>query len=109
MQTSNRLFDDMAKVANGAVSTLTGMKAEIEALVRHQIEKLLVDSDLVAREEFEAVKAMAAEARLQQEKLEKRVAELEAQLAPKKKPAARKKAEPAKKKAGGKNWHRRDS
>jgi len=93
MQTSNRLFDDMAKVANGAVSTLTGMKSEIEALVRHQIEKLLVDSNLVAREEFEAVKAMAAEARLQQEKLEKRVASLEKQLAgsARKKPAARKK------------------
>ncbi|NQV45999.1 MAG: accessory factor UbiK family protein [Rhodospirillales bacterium] len=96
MQTSNRLFDDMAKVANGAVSTLTGMKGEIEALIRHQIEKLLVDSDLVARDEFDAVKAMAAEARLQQEKLEKRVAELEAQLArttktaaPKKRPSSR--------------------
>jgi len=81
MQTSNRLFDDVAKVANGAISTVTGMKSELEALVRHQIEKLLVDSDLVARDEFEAVKAMAAEARLQQEKLEVRVANLEAQLA----------------------------
>ncbi len=93
MQTSNRLFDDMAKVANSAVSTLTGMKNEIEAMVRHQIEKLLVDSDLVARDEFEAVKAMAAEARLQQEKLEKRVMELEAKLAPppRKRPAPRKK------------------
>lgn len=96
MQTSNRLFDDMAKVANGAVSTLTGMKGEIEAMIRHQIEKLLVDSDLVARDEFNAVKAMAAEARLQQEKLEKRVTKLEAQLArttkttaPKKSPASR--------------------
>ncbi len=91
MQTSNRLFDDMAKVANSAVSTLTGMKSEIEAMVRHQIEKLLVDSDLVARDEFEAVKAMAAEARLQQEKLEKRVVELEAQLADSSKTAAPKK------------------
>jgi len=91
MQTSNRLFDDMAKVANGAVSTLTGMKGEIEALIRHQIEKLLVDSDLVARDEFNAVKAMAAEARLQQEKLEKRVAELEAKLAPAKTAATPKK------------------
>ncbi len=98
MQTSNRLFDDMAKVANSAVSTLTGMKSEIEAMVRHQIEKLLVDSDLVARDEFEAVKAMAAEARLQQEKLEKRIVELEAQLSsspkastPRKRPAPRKK------------------
>lgn len=91
MQTSNRLFDDVAKVANSAVSTLSGMKSEIEAMVRHQIEKILVDSDLVARDEFDAVKAMAAEARLQQEKLEKRVQELEAKLADAtaKKPATR--------------------
>ncbi len=81
MQTSNRLFDDIAKVANGAVSTFSGMKGEIEALVRQQIEKLLVNADLVARDEFEAVKAVAAEARIQQEKLEVRLAKLEKQLA----------------------------
>ena len=80
MQTSNRLFDDLAKVANGAVSTLSGVKTEIESLIRQQIDKLLVSNDLVAREEFEMVKAMAAEARLQQEKLEKRVKELETAL-----------------------------
>lgn len=100
MQTSNRLFDDVAKVANSAVSTLSGMKNEIETMVRHQIEKILVDSDLVARDEFDAVKAMAAEARLQQEKLEKRVAELEAQLAATaKKPASRAKKTTAAKKS----------
>jgi BMFP domain-containing protein YqiC len=80
MQTSNRLLDDLAKVANGAVSTLSGVKTEIETLIRQQIDKLLVSNDLVAREEFEVVKAMAAEARLQQENLEKRVEELEAAL-----------------------------
>ena len=83
MQTSNRLFDDLAKVANGAVSTLSSMKSEIEAMVRQQIERILVDTDLVARDEFDAVSAVAAEARLQQEKLEIRVAALEAQLAAK--------------------------
>lgn len=81
MQTSNRLFDDLAKVANGAVSTLNGMKVEIEGMVRQQIERILVDTDLVARDEFDAVRAVAAEARLQQEKLEIRVAKLESQLA----------------------------
>jgi len=84
MQTSNRLFDDLAKVANGAVSTLTGMKSEVETMVRQQIERILVDSDMVARDEFEAVRAVAAEARIQQEKLEARVAELEKRLAVKK-------------------------
>ncbi len=80
MQTSNRLFDDLAKVATGAVTTLSGLKGEIETLIRQQIDKLLVSNDLVAREEFDAVKAVAVEARLQQEALEKRVNVLEAAL-----------------------------
>ncbi len=99
MQTSNRILDDLARVANGAVSTLTGVKGEIDALVRQRIERLLVDADLVPRDEFEAVKAMAAEARAEQERLAKRVAELEAQIskpAPKRKPAAKRPATRAK-------------
>lgn len=80
MQTSNRILDDLARVANGAVSTLTGIREELEAMIRHQLERLLADRDTVPREEFEAVKAMAAKARSQQEKLEKRVAALEAKL-----------------------------
>jgi BMFP domain-containing protein YqiC len=80
MQTSNRILDDLARVANGAVSTLTGVKGEIDAMVRQRIERLLVDADLVPRDEFEAVKAMAAEARAEQDRLAKRVAALEAQL-----------------------------
>jgi len=80
MQTSSRLFDDLAKVAGGAVSTLSGLKTEIETLIRQQIDKLLVSNDLVARDEFEAIKAVAIEARLQQEALEKRVDVLEAAL-----------------------------
>ena len=89
MQTTNRLFDDIAKVANGAVSTLNGMKGEIEAMVRHRVERIMCDADMVPRDEFEAVKAMAAEARTQQEALEKRVATLEAKLG-KPAPAAKK-------------------
>ena len=80
MQTSNRLFEDLAKVANGAVSTLNGMKGEIEAMIRHRVERIMCDADLVPRDEFEAVKAMAAEARRQNEALEKRLAALEAKL-----------------------------
>ncbi|MFC1673309.1 accessory factor UbiK family protein [Pseudomonadota bacterium] len=89
MQTSNRILDDMAKVASGAVSAVTGLKGDGENLLRRQMEKLLADMDLVTREEFDAVKAMAAKARAEQEKLEARVAELETQLKTKK-PAARK-------------------
>ncbi len=87
MQTSNRILDDLARVANGAVSTLVGVKNEIDALVRQRIERLLNDADMVPRQEFDAVKAMAAKARTEQEKLEKRIAGLEAKLGVK--PAAR--------------------
>jgi BMFP domain-containing protein YqiC len=103
MQTSNRILDDLARVANGAVSTLTGIKGELEAMIRHQLERLLADRDTVPREEFEAVKAMAAKARSQQEKLEKRVAALEAKLSGEAtaKAAKPRRAKPAAKPAGG--------
>ena len=80
MQTSNRILDDLARVANGAVSAVSGVKAEVEALVRQQVERLMGDMDAVPREEFNAVKAMAAKARAEQEKLESRVTKLEALL-----------------------------
>ena len=77
MQSSNRILDDLARVANGAVSTLAGAKDEIDALIRQKIESCLVDADLVPKEDFEVVKLMAAEARLEQERLSKRVGALE--------------------------------
>lgn len=77
MQTRNRLFDDIARVANGAVSTLNGMKSEIETLIRQRVERIMADADMVPRDEFEAVKAMAAEARRQNDALEQRIAALE--------------------------------
>jgi BMFP domain-containing protein YqiC len=81
MQTRGRVFDDMARLANGAVGALAGAGRELEALIRAQIEKLLANMDLVQRDEFEAVKAMAAKARAEQERLEVRLAALEAKLA----------------------------
>src|SRR5512144_31246 len=81
MQTSNSFFDDLAKMASGAASTVVGVRQEIEALVRQRIERLVADFDLVRRDEFEAVKAMAANARIEQERLERRLADLEAKLA----------------------------
>jgi hypothetical protein len=96
MQTSNRVLDDLAKVANGAVSTLVGIKSELEALIRQQLERLVDRLDLVPREEFDAVRAMAAKARAEQEKLERRVAALEARSAGAARPARR---APAKKPA----------
>jgi BMFP domain-containing protein YqiC len=78
MQTQNRILDDMARVAGGAMGLFSGLRTEIEAAVRHQLQRLLGDMQLVSREEFEAVKAMAAKARTEQEAMEKRLAALEA-------------------------------
>ena len=80
MQTENRLFDDFARMAGGALNVLTGLKTEIEAMVKSQMEAWLSHMNLVTREEFEAVKAMAAKARDEQEGLAARLAELEARL-----------------------------
>jgi len=89
MQTSNRILNDIAKVASGAVSAVTGLKGDAEGILRRQVERLLADMDLVTRDEFEAVKALAANARAAQEKLEARVVKLEARLKAKK-PAVKK-------------------
>lgn len=89
MQTQSRFFDDLARVANGALSAAAGVRAEIEQLIRQQFERFLADRDLVTREEFEAVEAMAVRAREEQERLAARVAELEASLAKARKPAVK--------------------
>ncbi len=81
MQSQNRFFDDVARVASGAVGALSGVRGEIEARIRDQLERLLAGMDLVSREEFEATKAMAAKAREEQELLQRRVEALEARLA----------------------------
>jgi len=81
MQTRNPIFDDIARVFSGAVGAASGMRSEVEARIRAQLERLLADMDLVTREEYEAVEAMAAKAREEQEALAARVAALEAQLA----------------------------
>src|SRR5213079_2636626 len=81
MQSQNRFFDDLARVASGAVGAISGVRGEIEARLRDQLERVLAGMDLVSREEFEAVKAMAAKAREEQELLQARIAVLEARLA----------------------------
>ncbi len=88
MQTQNRFLDDLARVATGAAGAFTGMRGEVESRLRDQFERILGRMNLVRREEFEAVKAMAAKARAAQEALEKRLAALEAKTGVKK-PAAR--------------------
>jgi BMFP domain-containing protein YqiC len=80
MQTENRLLDDLARMANGAINTLSGLREEIESRVRERVERMLADMDMVPREEFDAVKAMAQKARAEQEDLATKVAELERKL-----------------------------
>ncbi|MEO5373648.1 MAG: accessory factor UbiK family protein [Alphaproteobacteria bacterium] len=82
MQPQNRILDDLARLAGGAAGALTGIKAEVEALVRQQFGRIIADMDLVSREEFEVVRAMAAEARAQQEATGRRPAAAEASAHP---------------------------
>ncbi len=81
MQTRSRLLDEVARLANGAAGVASGMREEIEALVQQRLERALAGMELVRREEFEAVEAVAIKAREEQETLEKRVAALEKKLA----------------------------
>jgi BMFP domain-containing protein YqiC len=81
MQTRNPFFDDLAKMANGAMGALSGVKDEMEAKFRDQIAKILDGMDIPRRDEFEAVKAMAAKAREENEALKQQIADLQAKLA----------------------------
>jgi len=89
MQTDNRLADDLAKVAASAVGVIAGVKDEVEGRLRQVFERLLDDMDLVNRDEFEAVKAMAAKARAENERLAARIATLEDAGKPASKPRKR--------------------
>lgn len=88
MQTQNPFFDDLARMAGGALGALSGLRAEMEAMIRQQMERFTAGIDTVPREEFEAVREMAAKARATQEALEARLALLEARLAEMDAPAA---------------------
>jgi BMFP domain-containing protein YqiC len=81
MQSENRFFDDLARMANGALGGLASLGSEVENRVKDQVERMLARMDVVRREEFEAVRAMAAKARSEQEALEVRLERLEAELA----------------------------
>jgi len=80
MQNDNRIFEDLARVASGALSALTGVREEVETRLHDQFQHILDRMNLVRREEFEAVQAMAAKARAEQERLADRLAALEARL-----------------------------
>jgi len=77
MQSQNRILDDLARAANGALGALGGLKAELDQQVASMVERVLRSQDLVTREEFEAVKEVAARAREENEILRARLDRLE--------------------------------
>jgi BMFP domain-containing protein YqiC len=81
-QTSNRFFDEMARLMNDAAGAAQGMRREVETLFRTQAERMLRELDVVTREEFEAVKEMACLAREENEELKARIVVLEARPKP---------------------------
>ena len=78
VSTSNRILDDIARLATNAAGAAQGVRREVETVVKTQIERLLRDLDVVTREEFEAVREMALLAREENDKLAARLAALEA-------------------------------
>ena len=80
MQSENPLFADLAKLMNRAAGTMAGMTREAREGARERIKSAMGGMDFVARDEFEAVKLMAATAREEAENLKQRVAALEAAL-----------------------------
>ena len=79
-QTSNRFFDEMARLMNDAAGVAQGVRREFDTLFRNQAERILRDLDVVQREEFEAIKEMARLAREENEALKARIAVLEAKV-----------------------------
>jgi hypothetical protein len=82
MQSDNPVLDGLARFFTDAAGAAQSVRTEVDTFMRQRLEKLVADMDFVPREEFEAVKAMASKARSENERLEARIAELEARLAP---------------------------
>ncbi len=81
MASDNRIFDDLARLAGGAVDALGALRQEVEARAKGQVESMLSRMDMPTREEFDAVRTMAAHARAADEDLATRLALLEGRIA----------------------------
>ena len=81
MQTQNPILEQMAKAMTEAAGAADGVRREAETVMKSQLQRMLADSDLVQREEFEAVQEMAAKARAENDELRARLEALEARLA----------------------------
>jgi BMFP domain-containing protein YqiC len=79
-QTRNRFFDDLSKLMTDAAGLADGARREVDTALRSQLERLLAGMDVVNREEFEALRDMAARARAENDRLRERVAALEGRL-----------------------------
>jgi BMFP domain-containing protein YqiC len=102
MQTDHRVLDSLARIFTNAAGAAQAFTAEVETMVKTRLERLVADLDFVPREEFSAVKAMAARARAENEKLAARITTLEAKLAAKSAPAKQRPAIPRPRRAGAK-------
>lgn len=80
MQTQSSVFDDLAKLLTGAMGMAQGAGDEAKNFMRAQADRFVAEMDLVSRDEFEAVKQLAAQARAEADELRARVAALEAVL-----------------------------
>lgn len=80
--TQTRFFDELAKLMTNAAGAAQGLRREVDTLVQSQMERILNNMELVKREEFEAVKAMAQKAREENDALAQRIAVLESKLVP---------------------------
>ncbi|MFZ4109859.1 MAG: accessory factor UbiK family protein [Polymorphobacter sp.] len=95
MQTDNKFFEDLSKVATSALGTLAGVGREVEENARRRAREFVAGQDAIDRDEFEAVKATAAAAREAVEVLKAEIAALRAEIAAAKPVAKAAKAEKA--------------
>lgn len=97
MQSDNRIFDDFAKFINGAAGTIAGLGREAESSARDRAREWIGGLDFVARDEFEAVKQIALDARAEADALKARLDALEAGTKPAKaeKPASKRATKPS--------------
>ena len=92
MKPDPRIFDDLARMAGGAVNVFSGLQQQIREDIRSRVDEMLTRMDVIPREDFERLEAMVAKLRLRQEELEKQLAAAQPKAAPAKpvkKPAAR--------------------
>lgn len=101
MQSQNRIFDDLVKVLNGAAGTFAGVGREAESAMRERAREWVGGLDMISRDEFEAVKAIAVAAREENQLLKARIEALEAQSGGSSTGNSAPAAPRARKKAGG--------